>query len=1414
MFGLSRRRGGWAAAAATAAVIAASLVPAHAALADTTSTTPTVTKAVAIDKTTTSGFIHPGVGVDAGSLETTRNELVAGAEPWTSYYQGMLATSYASTTLGSANQGSGDGVPAENEFNSVDESNKLGQDSEGAYTQAILYYLTGNPVYRENAMKIIRIWSHMDPAGYKFFADAEIKTGPFVYRIMAAAELLRYTSVVPSTDGYPLVWTAQDTADFTNNFAVPMVDTMDYGNAWYMNQGTLPLEGAMASYIFTNNTTRYDQAVEWFTMNSTAPDQDVNGALGAMYRLIDKKSPDNPYGYSFVDHLEMGRDQAHAGDDVLTLTTLARLVNTQGTKLDPKAGTVSTKRNAVDPYTFLGDRLLAGTNAFFGFMAGYSIPWVDITQQGGKLAQAYRGRWNETLNEVYYIYKYQEHVDVAKAAPAVQQEFEQRDGALYYNLNVNEIGTKIGSDGLQSFWGGTLTGDDYWLSIPAAAKGEKVPQPDPNVSFAQKASVISGSAKTTSDGNATILRASDGKKGTTLAVRTMQYGALASYSPVAIRVRTTSVSTLSVTAQPGAKPYQTVTVPDTGGQWRMITYDLDASVVSAWANGGNNIVYYTFSGGRGTIDLDYVVPNAASAVTPPLFQQGASTTIVGIAGVPLDASLAATDSNTNDTVAYTATGTPRGASVGASDGELSWSPTKHDVGDHTLIVQADDGTTATALKVTLRIAKNRADAVKLAEAGYDSSMTYTNDTEPAFDAAVAAAKAVLKTASDSDFAAALAAVQKAVAGLRLLTPRSSDGTLDYVGIATSTLPAGTLGYLTDDDNYTFPGDLSVNSFTVDFGRGYRVASTAFDLQARQTFGNRSQGANVYGSNDDSSWTKLTTKETTDTNRLETLPVASSLTGKAFRFLKVQVDDPGVPTDPNFPGIFDLAEFHVHGSRQEAVDSIATASISSNDAEPGIAGNGDTVKVAFTSDGALSDVVGAIAGVRATITGSGTTWTASAILPDTITSGVIATFAIDYTTADGKTADPLEVTTDGSKVFLSNSDGLITNVPSIATPVSPTGDVETSKTPYFAKMFDDDPTTFSDVGPVNGQYYITLDFGDGGSVALSRAELLVRQDSNGTGRAGGLNIQGSNDQSTWTTITNNAQGTLDWQTLTLRPGTSPVAYRYLKIANNNWINIAELRLFGNRVAPPQDSVISAHLGSTDAEPGIVVGGDTVNLDFTTSEAITDVDATIDGSAATVIGSGTSWRASLQEPSDAATGRLLTFRITYAGPNGEERQALTRTTDASSVFLTTNNELIANPGSLLTAVTSSGQPDTANQKYVSSMFDGSAATFSDIGPVSGQYYEILDAGAGRSISLDHAELLVRQDANGLNRAAGLQVQGSNDLTTWTQVTSNAVGTLGWQTWERRSGTAVTAYRYLRIANNNWINIAELRLFGSIS
>ncbi len=486
-----------------------------------------------------------------------------------------------------------------------------------------------------------------------------------------------------------------------------------------------------------------------------------------------------------------------------------------------------------------------------------------------------------------------------------------------------------------------------------------------------------------------------------------------------------------------------------------------------------------------------------------------------------------------------------------------------------------------------------------------------------------------------------------------------------------------------------------------------MKASAFQLQARQTFGNRSQGVNVYGSADGVDWTKLTTKETTNTNKLETLPVDPTRTDTSYRFLKAQVDNAGQVTDPNFPPIFSLAEFHIQGTRVEAVNRVTTAHIASSNTVPTLATNGDTVTVTFTTSEAVTGVNGAIAGAPATISGSGTEWTASAAVPATVASGKPASFSIGYTTAGGQTADPLAATSDDSTVFLSNSAGLVADVPKIVTPVSASGEVETSKRADVQKLFDGDARTFSDVGPVGGQYYVTLDFGAGGSIALDRAELLVRQDTWGTSRASQLHFEGSNDQQTWTTLTNNAQSTLDWQSLALRPGTKPAPYRYLKIANDNWVNIAELRLFGDRTAPPATAIATASIASSNSDTGRATKGDTVTVSFTTSEAITGLRGSINGQDAAVKGSGQTWTAAAVVAADTTPGQRASFSISYAGPNGETRQPLTTTTDGSSVLLTSNDGLISDIRTRVSPVSPTGTPETSKQVYVDRIFDGNPA-----------------------------------------------------------------------------------------------------------
>jgi hypothetical protein len=867
--------------------------------------------------TSAAGFAHPGIGVTATNLQFARDQVLKGVDPWKSYYAAMSTSKYASLTLVSKNAGPVLDHPALPSFTSTKTESKLIEDSWGAYTQALMYYFTGNDVYRANAMKIVRIWSNMDPTQYAYYADSQIHTGVPLYRLLSAAELLRATTSDPAYAAYDLAWHDSDTANLTTNLINPMLSTFEYKNTNYMNQHTYPLIGALAAYIFTDNRSRYDEGVEWYTVNATTTQPQQNGALAPIYPLIAADDPLNHYGYAFVQHQEMGRDQAHAGDDVDNLAGLARILSVQGTKVDPVHGTVSTAPDAVDPYRFLNDRLLAGSDAYARFMLGYDTPWVDTTGGPGSISSGYRGRLNALteINELYDTYEYTEGVDVEKEAPYLAKAHAQADGPMFY----------FGSTTASNFWGGQGTGIDtgpeYWLSFPAALAGQVPPAAtSANVQVAQKGQALDAGTVMTSDADGTYAEMHASCPGTTLVVHDLSYSNRTKYAPVALLIRTnTSGLHLAVAKDQHTPAFRTITLPNTGGQWRYVTYDVANTTVHA-NQVGDNIGYYTVTGpDSGTVDIRHVNTLAGTQLSIPQFPQGSTADVIGVTKEQLTASFAATDANPKDVITYRAEGLPAGAVLDPATGTLTWTPAQRQNGTYHFTVVADNGTVATTLDATVHAEPNREQAYRQALTGYDATQTYTTATLAAFISESDQVQATLHTATDADFLASLVTLQGAVGGLRLLNPHLPDGTLEFPSLVTSNLSALSISNLTDGDFTTTSGDLHA-PFWIDFGAGFKVTASAFGLQARFGFANRSQGANVYGSNDGVAWTLLTSRETTDTTadnyEMETIPVLPAVQGMAFRYFKVQVDNPGVPTDPAYPGISSFSELRIAGVRGE------------------------------------------------------------------------------------------------------------------------------------------------------------------------------------------------------------------------------------------------------------------------------------------------------------------------------------------------------------------------------------------------------------------------------------------------------------------------------------------------------------------
>jgi len=139
----------------------------------------------------------------------------------------------------------------------------------------------------------------------------------------------------------------------------------------------------------------------------------------------------------------------------------------------------------------------------------------------------------------------------------------------------------------------------------------------------------------------------------------------------------------------------TVTVPDTGGEWRYLTV----------ARGMDNILYIETEGA--TVDIDHINTNAGAELDGPVFPEDAADRIVGWDGADLTLDLAAT----GDGIAYSATGLPDGAGLDAATGQLTW--TGEDSGEVT--IAADDGTSVAARTIVLDAAADRQEALALAE---------------------------------------------------------------------------------------------------------------------------------------------------------------------------------------------------------------------------------------------------------------------------------------------------------------------------------------------------------------------------------------------------------------------------------------------------------------------------------------------------------------------------------------------------------------------------------------------------------------------------------------------------------------------------------------------------------------------------
>lgn len=1348
-----RRRSLTVAVAAVLAIVAGTLVvvsPAGPAISATAAERNALLtdNVVAINETVSdAGFVHPGVGLSADDLRNAQEMVRTGQEPWASYFDAMTKTGAASATYRAANSKSAaqPDVALDPNFNHGGLRGRETNDSFGTLTQSLMWVMTGNEVYRKNAIQALRTWASMNPDGYVYFPDAHIHTGKPLSQFLMAAEIIRATEPLaddtPGTqDGYDVVWSGADDERLLGNFANPVVEKFLYSNEKWMNQHNFGLYGRIATAIYADDAEGYAKGVEWFTVNSGFDDY-TNGSMAAQMPLIDAGDPANPYGEDFVQLREMGRDQAHGECNIDNFAALARFLHVQGTKVDPVDGTVSTADDAVSAYGFLGNRLLEGADAFDGYMMGQPTKYIDDRGTGGTISPAYRGRMFNALSELYYQYKYVEGVDVDAVAPSVALLHERMDGPRYnYGTGVN------------NFWAAGDKSIEYWVAFPPEIAGtEPTPVEDTTLTFEHFGIALDDGTEIITENDHGLARATADADGTMSVVSRVMYPA---NSRMGVLVRTDGPAVLEVLdweepdprneLEPEPGVMSRIELPDTHGEWRYVTYPA----------GGPNTHFFRVSGDGTTVDMDAVIFNAQTQLSAPAFEQARSRYYLW-PDATSTFELGATDAG--GAPAFTASGLPEGAELDAATGTVTWKPTSLDRGSHKVQIIADDGNAVTARTFELVVARNRPKMIDAAVAdGTEETAVYTRASDEPYQAALATARDASENGTDEEFRSAFQALLDAIEGLELLNARLADGSLDYRGAVTPTsISVDAARALADGNSNSHTGDLRVGSFTFDFGTRYRVAVEEFGLQARFSFPMRSQGTNVYGSNDGITWNLLTERPTGDTNDMETIPVIAEYRGTEFRYLKLQIDEPAPPIDPAYPGIWSVGEFHIFGDRSEVPGDITAVSVASPGAVAARVTVGSDVNVTFTSAKPVSDVAVSIGGQQlAASSQDSLSWTATGTLGD-LTGGGRLDLVIDHTTADGEAAATIHGSTDGTALYGSDERNLIDLAD--AQVVTADGSPDTSNATDAANMLDGNPATFSDLPAVDGRSSLVWDFGEGAQVSVDRFDYLARQDNEGVRRMDDQVLQGSNDLETWTTVADASFKTLSWQNL---PSKDTEGYRYLRVSNSAPIYIAELRLFGEAVY--------------DIDP-LLERADAVDL----TEYSRGSQILFPREVAAV-------RAALTEPD--ADEQALAVRLLGAwdllDPLATEAPA---TLEQSWVAAST--------------VSWDGTKDAAANGW--SMFDGNTATFTDTTTQSCTNTVIpLD---GTAFTVIAVKYLPRDNA--VSRATGLDIQGSNDGgATWTKFANTGTPVRGWNTVTL---TEPVHFGALRISGGNGhCNLAELQ------
>jgi len=198
-------------------------------------------------------FQHPGVLVSRAQLDFIKAQVNAKVDPIYTEFLNAQKSTYGSLTYSPQGPPSGGVIDCGSFSNPDIGCSTEDEDGTAAYTQALLYWITGNNTYGQNAIRILNAYGH-NLTGYTN-SNGPLQAGWGASKWPRAAEIIRYSNAG---------WAPADAQAFGTMMTNAMLPTIINGSGNNGNWELSMIEGMIGIAVYNDDTNLFNHAVTFW----------------------------------------------------------------------------------------------------------------------------------------------------------------------------------------------------------------------------------------------------------------------------------------------------------------------------------------------------------------------------------------------------------------------------------------------------------------------------------------------------------------------------------------------------------------------------------------------------------------------------------------------------------------------------------------------------------------------------------------------------------------------------------------------------------------------------------------------------------------------------------------------------------------------------------------------------------------------------------------------------------------------------------------------------------------------------------------------------------------------------------------------------------------------------------------------